>query len=83
MIIEFSVQITDESGQPVCGAEVLVYYPWAADGGITDENGWVRFEKSQAFGDSALTTIYVNNQLRAEGIWVEDGSKFVFKSESR
>jgi len=80
MNIEFQIQITDENGIPVSGADVSVHYPWAADSGTTDENGWVRFEKSQAFGDAALTTVYVNGELRADSIWILDESVFVFQS---
>jgi hypothetical protein len=73
MIIDFGIRITDENGDPVSGVEVLVHYPWAMDSGVTDEAGWVRFTKSQIFGDAALTSIFVNGELRADSIWIENG----------
>lgn len=79
MIVEFSIQVTNESGLPVRGAEVLVDYPWASDSGVTDDSGRVRFNKRQAFGDSALATIYINGELRAESIWVEENNELVFQ----
>ena len=78
MVIDFSIRITDESGDPVEGAEVMVHYPWAMDNGLTDENGTVRFSKSQAFGDAALTAVFVNGELVAGNIWIEDGNSFSY-----
>jgi hypothetical protein len=78
MMIDFSIRITDENGDPVEGAEVLVHYPWAMDSARTDSDGYVRFHKSQAFGDAALTTIYVNGALLDGDIWIEDGSFFSY-----
>ena len=78
MMIDFSIRITDGNGDPVEGAEVMVHYPWAADSALTDGDGYVRFHKSQAFGDAALTTIYVNGALLDSNLWVVDGSSFSY-----
>jgi hypothetical protein len=78
MIIGFGIRITDKNGFPVQGAEVLVHYPWGMDSGVTGEDGWVRFEKSHAFGDAVQTTIYVNGEPRADNIWVENDSTFFY-----
>jgi hypothetical protein len=83
MIIEYGIQVVDEEGNPVSGAEVMVHYPWAADSGSTDEGGWVRFEKSQAFGDAAHAAIYVNGELQADGVWIQNRAEFVFESGNR
>jgi len=80
MIVEFSVQVTDEHGNPVHGAEVLVHYPWGEGRGVTDVNGKVQFQKRQAFGESALTTIYINGELQADSVWIEDGSVLAFQT---
>jgi hypothetical protein len=74
MTIEFGIRITDESGNPVQNAEVTVSYPWATDSAVTDEDGWVRFEKYQAFGDAVQTSIRVNGEIRASNIWIENGN---------
>jgi hypothetical protein len=78
MTIDFGIRITDENGNPVQGAEVVVHYPWAMDSGTTNEDGWVRFEKSTTFGDSISTAIYVNGELRAPNIWVENDNTLFF-----
>jgi hypothetical protein len=78
MTIDFGVRITNGNGDPVKGAEVLVQYPWATDSGITDEDGWVRFERSHAFGDAVQTSIYVNGDLRADNIWIQSNSTFTY-----
>ncbi|MEJ2110256.1 MAG: hypothetical protein P8Z37_10150 [Acidobacteriota bacterium] len=80
MIIEFGIQINDEEGNPLHGAEVTVHYPWGVDNSLTDSNGWVRFEKSQIFGDAAFATIYVDGNIKADGIWIETGAVMVFQS---
>ena len=80
MIVEFRIQVIDEKESPAGGAEVLVHYPWAADSRTTDENGWVRFEKFQAFGDAALATVYINGELKADSIWISNGNVLVFQS---
>jgi hypothetical protein len=78
MMIDFGIRITDESGNPVQGAEVFVQYPWATDTAVTDEDGWARFEKSHAFGDAVQSSIYVNGEIRADHVWIGSGNTFFY-----
>jgi uncharacterized GH25 family protein len=82
MTIEFGIRVTDENGNPVQGAKVSVHYPWAMDTGVSDEDGWARFEKYQAFGDAVLTSIYVNGEIRAHNIWIENGNTLFYSVEA-
>jgi hypothetical protein len=78
MVISFGVRIVDQAGNPVEGADVGVQYPWAIEHGWTDKDGWVRFEKSTAFGDSVYTAIYVEGVLRDSGLWIENENTFTY-----
>jgi len=78
MVVSFGIRVVDQAGNAVEGADVTVQYPWALQSGHTDKDGWVRFEKSTAFGDSVNATIYVDGVLRDSGLWVENGSSFFY-----
>jgi hypothetical protein len=78
MIITFGIRIVGEDGNGVKDAEVAVHSNWAIDHGDTDEDGWVRFEKHTVFGNAIRTAIYVNGELRGDGIWIENEDTFAF-----
>jgi hypothetical protein len=78
MVIRFSVRVVDQAGNPLEGADVAIQYPWAFEHGWSDKDGWVRFEKTTAFGDTVNATIYIEGVLRDSGSWIEDGTTLVY-----
>jgi hypothetical protein len=78
MTIVFSIRVVDAEGNGVEGAEVVAFYPHGTDRSSTDQDGWVRFERDYAFGDAMPTTIYVDGEIKAENIWIEDDNTFSF-----
>ena len=78
MNISFGIRVVDVDGEAVVGAKVAVHYPMTHDSDYTDEDGWVQFDKDTMPWDGIRTTIYVNGDLQAEEIWVEDGDTFSY-----
>jgi len=78
MEIHFSIRVVDADGDGIEGAKVAVHYPWTHDSDYTDDEGWVQFEKETTPWDGIRTTVYVNGELEAEEIWIEDGDTFSF-----
>lgn len=78
MKIGFRVRAVDTAGNGVEGAEVVAFFPHGTDRAHTDQDGWVRFERDYAFGDAVRTTLYVDGEIKAENIWIEDESAFSF-----
>jgi len=78
MTIGFGVRVVDAEGNGVEGAEVVAFYPHGTDRACTDQDGWVRFERNYAFGDAIRTTLYVDGEIKAENIWIEDENTFSF-----
>jgi hypothetical protein len=78
MKIGFRIRVVDTNGSGVEGAEVVALFPHETDRASTDQDGWVSFERDYAFGDAVRTTLYVDGEIKAENIWIEDEDTLSF-----
>ena len=78
MFVGFGIRIVDVDGNGIEGAEVRADFPYATESNCTDKDGWVRFERNHAFGDAIRTTIYVDGEMKAENIWIENENTYSF-----
>jgi hypothetical protein len=80
MAIEYGIRVVDTDGDGVEGVKVFVSYSWTWHEDLTNDDGWVHFEKENAFPPFDIVTadIFVDDDKVADQISIEDGDTFSF-----